>query len=384
MPLVSAFSSRFNPLKYPTAWLRNILQYVRVPQSTDDQEDVSHFIDIPDNPYVDPVEAMRFFIMENSLYVKLNPATDYKRVYNELSKHVQKQIEELYQSGAVVVSKGFAKQWGLKPYIIPSPQNFPDKIEFTDDELSDIINVNLDMYPFSGVPDIVPKNPPDIADIINYSIWTEGNESDRTEAVGEPETQLGLSGSEALQNFSRRIYVQEYEYRDSLRDTSQTALYIPTWTDGRIAPNIVDFLMERLANIPYFRLKIKANYVEYHIAAKECNKLNIIPQIEDNYIYLPAKNVQNCQKLASIIYHAIRTSTLGKVIFFAFGSKVSTKNKDLYEELEGFTKDIDKHSTVSHYTTNDPLKPYIYTMSVPVTSNGTELTKGIHDKIFSK
>src|SRR5581483_11048670 len=195
--------SLVNTFKYPSVWLRNILPYIRVPESVDNQEDVTHFINIPDNPYVDPIETMRFFIMEDTLYVKLNSATNYKRVYDELSKYVVKHVDKLYKQGAIAVSKGFAKQWGLEPLITPIPQNFPDKTVFTNDELSNIIDVNLELYPLAGVPDIFPKNPPDIEDIINYSIWTGGTGLRQTEAIGEPETQIGLDGSEALQNFSR-------------------------------------------------------------------------------------------------------------------------------------------------------------------------------------
>lgn len=380
VPLISPSTS----LKYPRSWLSNILPYVKIPQSSDNQENISHVINIPDNPYVDPIEAMRFFIMSDTIYVKLNPATDYLRVYNELSTYVIKTIDTYYKQGIIAVSKQFANKWGLQPYVIPTAPNYPDNIEFTDDELSNIVNQNLELYPLSGVPDIVPKNPPDISSIIQYSLRTETDGLFQAELVGEPETQVGLSGSEALQDFSRKIYVQEYEYRDSLYDTNQTGLYKPTWKDTRIAPNPIDFLMERLANVPYFRLKINANYVNYHIASKECNKLDIIPYIDGNYIHLPATNITSCQKLASVIYHALRTSTLAKVTFFAFGSTMNVKDKDLYQTLEGFTEDIDKNSAVAHYTNNDPLKPYIYTISLPITTNDIEINKRIHDKLFSK
>ena len=77
-------------------------------------------------------------------------------------------------------------------------------------------------------------------------------------------------------------------------------LYIPTWSDKRLAPNIVDFLMRKLQEDNTVIFELPQNLVHRHGIIQRVSENNSC-MVQGNYLQVQVDDLVQAQKIASVI-----------------------------------------------------------------------------------
>jgi len=125
-------------------------------------------------------------------------------------------------------------------------------------------------------------------------------------------------------------------------------LYIPTWSDKRFAPNLVDFLNGKIQGDPYIRIKVSDNMVKRHYIAAELNKNNILMRYEGSYVIIPVNNLEEAQYISSLV-RSSEYKARGKAVTRKVGS---VEKLDQYLNISpDFNNDLDKGSDLDKNST---------------------------------
>lgn len=109
-------------------------------------------------------------------------------------------------------------------------------------------------------------------------------------------------------------------------------LYRAMWSDKRIAPDIVCFLLERLQGDKFIRIEVSDNLVKRHKIILELSRYNVPIIFENGYIKIECNSIEDAQYFASII-HSASSLAIGKVI---------TKKLDSMEKVNMFVDAANK------------------------------------------
>lgn len=109
-------------------------------------------------------------------------------------------------------------------------------------------------------------------------------------------------------------------------------LYGAAWSDKRVAPDIICFLLERLQGDKFIRIQVSDNLVKRHKIILELSRYNIPIIIENGYLKIECDNIEDAQYFASII-HSSSNLAVGKVI---------TKNLDSMEKVNMYVDAANK------------------------------------------
>ena len=78
-------------------------------------------------------------------------------------------------------------------------------------------------------------------------------------------------------------------------------LFRPTWKDNRFAPNLVDFLLNKIRGDEYIKIKVSDNLFIRHNIAYNLHSVNINMMYDRDYIKVKVKDMDQAQHVASIV-----------------------------------------------------------------------------------
>jgi len=127
-------------------------------------------------------------------------------------------------------------------------------------------------------------------------------------------------------------------------------IFQPNWRDGRFAENQVDFLLRKIEEDEYIRIKLPDNLVKRHGIIKALEKEELI--IEASYLKVKVRNLEHAQKIATIFENA-ESKTNGRVIVLAAG-----RMSEIYLFFE-YAEKFKKGDCIS-YSINSNQNPYMF------------------------
>lgn len=130
-------------------------------------------------------------------------------------------------------------------------------------------------------------------------------------------------------------------------------VYSPTWIDTRIAPDRVNFLLQRIAGQTYINMKIDSNKVYRHVLAHELNRLSINFFYSYSDIHFQATTLTEAQYIASQIENTNYAEVYGQVLILEFPDPV------WYQSYESVIYSLYDQPSFVRYKTDSPLTPYI-------------------------
>lgn len=147
-------------------------------------------------------------------------------------------------------------------------------------------------------------------------------------------------------------------------------LFKPLWKDKRIAPYPVEFLLDRIKEIPDIRIDISKNLVKRHNIASRLSLLGVSLIFEENCVRITVDNLDDAQYYTAVI-HSIENTTVGRVVTESFGSMDQVK---LYVNV---AIKLFSNANVVGYQTSNIDKPYVFSYLIPSNS----LEQGVLEKI---
>ena len=133
-------------------------------------------------------------------------------------------------------------------------------------------------------------------------------------------------------------------------------IYEPNWTDYRFARNKVDFMLRKIEEDPYIRIKVSDNLVKRHGIAQELEKRNKKMIFEGSYLKVVAANIEEAYEIASLVTYATATY-FGRVLVIA-ASRLSEIH--LYFD---YSKIKFKYEGI-RYNVFDTLNPYMFSVRI--------------------
>lgn len=143
-------------------------------------------------------------------------------------------------------------------------------------------------------------------------------------------------------------------------DEIKPKLFQPMWKDTRFAPNLVDFLLEKIRNNPHIYVDVSDNLVSRHNIAKELNKKGIDSMFENNYVKMIAKDLDEAQRLTSLVKSVPETE--GKVVTLM--SNQSLVVLDLINQVKNLNKD--ENTNCTGYQVSDIKNPYVFSCLIDI------------------
>lgn len=247
------------------------------------------------------------FIMNNNIYVEFDSNSLYYDLYNMLVNNIEKQFNTFYKIGTVVCSEKMAIDWNL-----------------------------------TLVPNLIAPAEISLANIVSYALHSDKWADQSTKELTK------------MTNFDR------IADQSMLESTGHTGLYMATWKDRRFAQDITQFLSRLHSGM--IELSIGNNFVNQYQICLKFNKLNIVPKINNDKIYLPASTLKEARKLASLVEKAKFTSQ-GKVMVIQVGAF------DMFDQYKNIALDLWPNSNASISLTSDQIHPYKIYIKIPYTED---------------
>lgn len=148
-------------------------------------------------------------------------------------------------------------------------------------------------------------------------------------------------------------------------------LYKATWKDKRFAPNLVEFLREKINGDPYIKIKVSDNLVVRHFIASYLIKDNFVFIIGGNHIKIEINNLDDAQYVASLITYS---ESLAK-------GKVATYASNEMTVINSYIKKSDKLLGGSYcisYQTTDIEKPFMFSCLIDKNMSETSVLSEIN------
>lgn len=322
-------------------WVRQVLPYLKVPPTHNS------------------------FIQGDTLYVEMDRNSEYIALYQKLSESLSTQLNKLYTQGAVVAPRSFAVQWSLIPVEIDSVQ------------------IDIMTKPIIGNYNEVEyrRNEEDkLENLLRY-------DNIRMEDVAFFSTVANIpEGTIALEVLQDDLLIHQNYFNTAYERSGETQLYRPNWIDRRFAPDPVVFLIGRMnrEDDPIHIVLDSDNFMVRHAIAESLMKVGITPVFMGSSLLIQGYNLKQLQKITDLVIDAER-EVEGRVI------SLSIPDSRLYYKFSHYTdKAIDiftpefKERSKSLYLTDDPISPYIYSSTVPESTDLTQLLNGMRRMMESK
>lgn len=216
------------------------------------------------------------FIKPEGIYLAINPESDFNTAYNEVCNKIVKQIDDLYENGAVLHAESIKDDWLL--------------------ETIDINEMN-------------------------------------------------------------------------------TEIYQPMWKDYRFAPNLVDFLLEKIRKNPYISIKIPDNLVKRHFISFNLSNLGKEVIFENTEVKIKVDNLDEAQRVASLVDQGIKTG-YGRVITF----QMKTVD-DVLLMIQVAKKQLNDPECTG-YRISNPNEPYIF--SCLLNEEDRNVSNTVRIKLFNE
>lgn len=370
--------------KYPKVWMRSLLPYLTVPAIL--------------NPYIE----------NETIYIEMDPESDYLSTYNTISRSLYHQIENYYNLGVIVCNQVFAKNWALIPLYIehaPTPpsdillnlpylsipsQDSPSWYAVDHGGYENVLNdwdTSLSALKSGGgsrretdrniselrqfFPTINWHGTADPQESINEGIKLNDFVKPREPEITVMELykfnilEHGNSATRSLNHLESDINLIYQEENEETKEDMQYGLYIPTWKDDRLGQP-VEFLLNQLHGQNTISIEVN-NLPTRHNIALQLNPY--APLFIGNKIILPTINYKSTEQLVSLIFNIIHTSN-GTVVTLGLSSDI------FFNKLQHYVHELYPDATCSLYRIIDPIKPFIFSCSISpeIDLNSTQKT----------
>ncbi len=155
-----------------------------------------------------------------------------------------------------------------------------------------------------------------------------------------------------IESSKKEKLIKDWELISIDEDEIVKRIFQPNWKDSRFALNQVDFLIRKIEEDPYIRFLLPDNLVKRHFIIQSIQENNKSCIIEGSYIKILSENLEESQKISSLITYS-KSKSKGRLITM-FVSRLA----EIYLYFE-YAEKFKKGECIS-YIVNNNENPYIF------------------------